>query len=259
MGKKILFVLGFVLIVNIIALKLGAIESPFIIEKRIDYNIGICPRSIAVGDFNNDFFSDIAIGHYSGLSFVFNNQNGSFGSKNNYKGISSGVKKLATGDFNKDGHLDLALLIDNENGISIILNEDGNSFSASIEYYSLSSTPEEIKLTDVNNNTFLDIVVATDNGVFILLNKADYSGDFVQPQLIEITKGINYSSLAIADFDGSKKKIIVALVPKIQVGDYVIVHAGMAIEQINEKAAKESLQIWREMLDQKLIDKKDFV
>ena len=64
---------------------------------------------------------------------------------------------------------------------------------------------------------------------------------------------------AIADFDGTRKKIIIALVPKIEVGKYVIVHAGMAIEIVNEKAAKESLDLWKEMMEKDLVDKSDYV
>ncbi len=64
---------------------------------------------------------------------------------------------------------------------------------------------------------------------------------------------------ANADFDGSQKKIIIALVPKVKIGEYVIVHAGMAIEQINESAAKESINIWRGMLEKEMIKKEDYV
>lgn len=39
------------------------------------------------------------------------------------------------------------------------------------------------------------------------------------------------------DFAGIIKDIILAFVPDAQVGDYVIVHAGMAIKKINEEEA----------------------
>ncbi|UYP45349.1 hypothetical protein NEF87_001634 [Candidatus Lokiarchaeum ossiferum] len=64
---------------------------------------------------------------------------------------------------------------------------------------------------------------------------------------------------ALADFDGTQKKIIVALVPSITVGQYAIVHAGMAIEIVDEKAAQETLTLWREMLEKNLVDKADYV
>lgn len=64
---------------------------------------------------------------------------------------------------------------------------------------------------------------------------------------------------ARADFDGTTKQIVIALLPKIEVGKFVIVHAGYAIEEINEVAAKESLELWRELLEKDLIKKEDYV
>lgn len=54
---------------------------------------------------------------------------------------------------------------------------------------------------------------------------------------------------ALVDFDGTKKKVIIALLPRAKVGSYVIVHAGYAIEEVNEDAAKESLKVWREAIE----------
>jgi hydrogenase expression/formation protein HypC len=34
------------------------------------------------------------------------------------------------------------------------------------------------------------------------------------------------------------------------VGEYVLVHAGYAIEKMNQEAAEESLRTWREVLEQ---------
>jgi len=64
---------------------------------------------------------------------------------------------------------------------------------------------------------------------------------------------------ALADFDGTQKQIVIALLPKIEVCKFVIVHAGYAIEEINEVAAKESLELWRELLEKDLIKKDDYV
>ncbi|MHA1886819.1 MAG: HypC/HybG/HupF family hydrogenase formation chaperone [Promethearchaeia archaeon] len=64
---------------------------------------------------------------------------------------------------------------------------------------------------------------------------------------------------ALVDFDGSQKKIVIALLPQVQVGDYVIVHAGYAIEKINEEAARESLELWRNMIDDGIVDKSNYV
>lgn len=46
---------------------------------------------------------------------------------------------------------------------------------------------------------------------------------------------------ATADFNGIQKEINVSLI-KAQVGDYVVVHAGFAIEKTDEQAAKEAYE-----------------
>ena len=53
---------------------------------------------------------------------------------------------------------------------------------------------------------------------------------------------------AIIDYgDGTKRKANVTLV-NVKIGDYVLVHAGFAIEVLNEKEANETLALFREIL-----------
>ena len=62
---------------------------------------------------------------------------------------------------------------------------------------------------------------------------------------------------ALVDFDGIKQNVIIALIQNPEVGKYVIIHAGYAIEQINEQEAMESIEQWKEIAedqDMKLSD-----
>lgn len=53
---------------------------------------------------------------------------------------------------------------------------------------------------------------------------------------------------AIIDYgDGTKRKANVSLVD-VKIGDYVLVHAGFAIQVLDEKEANETLDLFREML-----------
>ncbi len=36
---------------------------------------------------------------------------------------------------------------------------------------------------------------------------------------------------------------------EVQVGDYVLVHAGFAIQRLDEKEAIETLEVWRQVLE----------
>jgi hydrogenase expression/formation protein HypC len=54
---------------------------------------------------------------------------------------------------------------------------------------------------------------------------------------------------ANVDFGGVLKKVNVSLVDA-QVGEWVVVHAGFAIEKMDEEEARETLKLWGELLDQ---------
>jgi len=53
---------------------------------------------------------------------------------------------------------------------------------------------------------------------------------------------------AVVDYgDGTKREANITLV-EAKIGDYVLVHAGFAIQVLDEKDAKETLDLFREML-----------
>lgn len=56
-------------------------------------------------------------------------------------------------------------------------------------------------------------------------------------------QSIDKDKLADVDFNGIKREVSVELVPNAEVGSYVLVHAGFAIEIVDEKEAIRSLEI----------------
>lgn len=52
---------------------------------------------------------------------------------------------------------------------------------------------------------------------------------------------------ATVESSGLTRKIGLHLVKNVKVGDYVIVHAGFAIEKLDEKRAKETLSILKKV------------
>ena len=53
----------------------------------------------------------------------------------------------------------------------------------------------------------------------------------------------------IGEFDGVKRRIRLDFVPAAEKGDYVIVHAGFAIEKLDEQQAKENLEALQVVAD----------
>lgn len=62
----------------------------------------------------------------------------------------------------------------------------------------------------------------------------------IPTQLIELRPG----ALALVELGGIRKEISVALVPDAVVGDYVIVHVGHAIGQIDPEEAERTLAMF---------------
>jgi hydrogenase expression/formation protein HypC len=55
---------------------------------------------------------------------------------------------------------------------------------------------------------------------------------------------------AKVDFgNGTVKNVSVALLDSVRVGQYVIVHAGFAIQVMDKSEAKKTLDLWQEMLE----------
>jgi len=52
---------------------------------------------------------------------------------------------------------------------------------------------------------------------------------------------------AIVDFMGAEKKVAIDLVSDVAVGEYVIVHAGFAINKIDQKEALENIGYLKEI------------
>jgi len=52
--------------------------------------------------------------------------------------------------------------------------------------------------------------------------------------------------LATVDMMGNEKVVGIDLVPEVRIGDYVLVHAGFAIEVLDEEVAKETEELFWE-------------
>jgi hydrogenase expression/formation protein HypC len=54
-------------------------------------------------------------------------------------------------------------------------------------------------------------------------------------------------NIAVIDFGGVQRETNISLV-EVKPGDYVIVHAGFAIQAVDELDALETIKLWEELL-----------
>jgi hydrogenase expression/formation protein HypC len=55
--------------------------------------------------------------------------------------------------------------------------------------------------------------------------------------------------LATVDVGGVQRQVSMLLLPEAQIGDYVLVHAGFAMQQIDEEEAKLTWSLLQEMAE----------
>ncbi len=53
---------------------------------------------------------------------------------------------------------------------------------------------------------------------------------------------------ATVDFGGVTRPVSIALLEKVAIGDYVVVHTGYAIQKMDREEAEKTLELWREIL-----------
>ena len=61
--------------------------------------------------------------------------------------------------------------------------------------------------------------------------------------------------MATIDVDGVQREVSLLLLEDARIGEYVIVHAGFAIQRIDEAAAMETLSLLRQAVE--LVEKKE--
>ncbi len=57
------------------------------------------------------------------------------------------------------------------------------------------------------------------------------------------------NEMAVCEIDGVQREASLMMIDDVEVGDYVLIHAGFAIEKIDEEQARLTLQALREALD----------
>jgi len=162
---------------------LGQEEGFLSAERAARVVTGESPRFMTVGDFNGDCFPDLAVanmgapGGRGSLSILLNNRDGSF-SFSRPLGLDGNARGIVSADFNRDNHLDLAVVISNRRTVTIFYGDGQGKFACCLDL-ATGPGPQTIVAADFNNDGFFDLATANASSsasVTILLN--DQQGDF---------------------------------------------------------------------------------
>ena len=202
------------------------INNPDAQIEKVELSTGRGPISVAVGDFNNDGLSDIAVGTYWGHAVTVFEGDGEFSFKAPHKmPIADYVSAITIGDFNGDGNQDLGVAL--ISGFTFMANGRGNGEFNNYEYVMNAPDPrglvtvktagfgyDQLAVTDFNGE--LKIAYhesATSNGeAKILFDEGtgalaagDLNGDgnsdlvFVNERTNRLTSVIKYSYLNLGE------------------------------------------------------------
>jgi len=147
------------------------------------------PADAAVGDFNEDGKPDLAVvtvGGQDAVSILIGNGDGTFQAPMTLPLHATNPCaseyvtdncSIAVGDFNDDGHADLAVTIGWDDSVTILLGHGDGTFSLPNKILTGGSFPEAVRVGDFDNDGILDLAIAN-------------AGDGTTPGSVSFLKGV---------------------------------------------------------------------
>jgi hypothetical protein len=174
---------------------------------RADYpQIG---GNFVAADFNGDGRQDLAGSAATAAAVLLNNGSGGFAARAEFP-VAGNMQDLAPGDFDGDGHVDLAVTINSPQiGVSVLAGNGDGTFDPAVNLPNASgSDSPSIVATDLDADARIDLVIAhsiacyvapcvTTESMSVLMGNGD--GTFQPAREVQVGRGM--ARIAVGDFD----------------------------------------------------------
>lgn len=163
------------------------------------------PVAFAIGDFLGTGTVDAAVASGTGGVTIFLNVSGTL--MTHTVALTGTLSGITTGDFNHDGHLDLAVSDSASNNVHILFGDGTGNFTLSSSY-GAGTNPSAIATADFNNDGNLDLAVtnAGSNNVTILSGSA--AGTFTTASTT--SAGANPIAISVTDVNSDGNPDVIA-------------------------------------------------
>ena len=172
--------------VDSVSIFIGSGRNTFAHKKIYSMGTGSAPRTVAVGDFNNDNRLDIVVANFgtNSIGILYGDGFGDFPSRTMIETLPSRALYVVVDDFNNDRYFDIASVGYGTNRIDLLLGFGNGTFRTVTSLLTgYDSLPYAIAVGDLNNDGQLDIAVAnygTDNiGLFFGYGDGTFSSQMI--------------------------------------------------------------------------------
>ncbi len=192
-------------------------------QPAVNTAVGSGLNSLAVGDFNGDGKPDLAVGLGTAaaggpngpggpgsVSILLGNGDGSFAAAGNYL-VANQPWSVVVGDFNGDGHPDLAVgnadpgdpNSQQNPSVSILLGNGNGTFGTAVNYiYPKGAYTFNLALADFNGDGHLDLAALDGSHTNVSVQLGNGDGTFGAAINFSVTE-FSLTSVAVGNFNGA--------------------------------------------------------
>jgi hypothetical protein len=191
--------------INRVTILMGDGAGDFTPAATSPENTGAGPFAVAVGDFNLDGKSDLAVANQAAgtVTILLGNGTGDFTEPSSSPETAGDFpNSIAIGDFNRDGKPDLAVANAGSNNVTILLgNGMGDFTQPGTSPEAVGTAPRSVAVGDFNLDGRLDLATANRNSNNVTILLGDGTGNFTGTTTTSETPGTSPVSVAVGDFN----------------------------------------------------------